>query len=318
MRDPQRYLQVERRIFAHAGLDVDERMIELRRVRGKARLLAVGQGDPLLLLAGGPNVAATFALLAPELRGFRCLLLDRPGTGLSAPLPTTPDAGRLQAYLVELVADVLDDLSLARSHLLGSSLGGYAALLAAAALPHRIGRLVLLGCPAFAPGWKQPSFFTLLRTPVLGELLLRLPAGRRDALRFLRAMGSGKSLASGRLPEVIVDLFTAWMADTDTMRNDAAMIRACGTWAGGFAPELDVRTEHLSQVLAPTLVVAGTDDPVGGLEVVRNVASAVSNGQVTAIENAGHLPWLDDPVAVGRAVYRFLGEEVTTVGNQPA
>jgi hypothetical protein len=78
MRDPQRYLQVERRIFAHAGLDVDERMIELRRVRGKARLLAVGQGDPLLLLAGGPNVAATFALLAAELRGFRCLLLDRP------------------------------------------------------------------------------------------------------------------------------------------------------------------------------------------------------------------------------------------------
>src|SRR5688572_8996881 len=102
MADVERYRVVERRLFAHAGLTPIERMINLRRVGGKARLLDVGQGEPVLFLSGGPNVAATFALLAAELPGFRCLLLDRPGTGLSAPLPVPPDAGRLPGYLVEL------------------------------------------------------------------------------------------------------------------------------------------------------------------------------------------------------------------------
>ena len=318
MSDLKRYLAVERRVFAHFGLTPREHMVTLRRVGAKARLLDIGQGDPLLFLAGGPNVAATFAPLLPELSGFRLLLLDRPGTGVSEPLPVPPNARRLPGYLVELVADVLDELSLARADVMGSSLGGSAALRAAAALPQRIGRLVLLGCPAFVPGWRQPSFFNLLRTPLVGDLLVRLPAGRADALRFLRGMGSGTSLESGRIPDLVLDLIAAWMADTKTMRNDAAMIRACGTLAGGFAAELDLTPRDLSQVLAPVLAIAGTEDPVGGAEVVRAFAAAMPEGKVVAIEGAGHLPWLDDPAAVGRAVREFMGEEVAAASRRSA
>jgi 2-hydroxy-6-oxonona-2,4-dienedioate hydrolase len=132
MGELSRYLAVERQVFAHFGLTPREHMINLRRIGGKARLLEIGKGEPLLLLAGGPNVAATFAPLLPELAGFRLLLLDRPGTGLSDPLPVPPDSSRLPGYLVELVEDALDALSLARADVMGSSLGGSAALRAAA------------------------------------------------------------------------------------------------------------------------------------------------------------------------------------------
>jgi 2-hydroxy-6-oxonona-2,4-dienedioate hydrolase len=318
MGELSRYLAVERQVFAHFGVTPREQMINLRRVGGKARLLEIGKGEPLLLLAGGPNVAATFAPLLPELAGLRLLLLDRPGTGLSDPLPVPPDASRLPGYLVELVADALDALSLVRADVLGSSLGGSAILRAAAALPQRIGRVVLLGCPAFVPGWRQPFFFNLLRTPILGKLMLRLPAGRQDALRFLRGMGSGLSLERGRIPDHVLDLIVAWMADTETMRNDAAMIRACGTFTGGFDPSLDLTARELSHVLAPTLAVAGTEDPVGSVDVVRALAASVRQGEVAVIEGAGHLPWLDDPAAVGRAVRQFLSEEVTATSRQSA
>lgn len=200
MKDAQRYLAAEQKLFAHAGISPVERTITLARIGGLARVLDTGQGEPVLFLAGGPNVAASFALLVAELPGLRCLLVDRPGTGLSAPPAVVPNAQRLPGYLVDLVADVLDGLSLERAHLVGSSLGGCAAIRAAVALPQRVDRVVLLGCPAFVPGWKQPSFFTLLRTPVLGELLLRLPVRRSDALRFLREMGSKQSLSGGRIP----------------------------------------------------------------------------------------------------------------------
>jgi pimeloyl-ACP methyl ester carboxylesterase len=51
------------------------------------RVQEVGEGPPVLFLHGGPNAGSTWAPLVTHLVGLRCLLVDRPGTGLSAPYP---------------------------------------------------------------------------------------------------------------------------------------------------------------------------------------------------------------------------------------
>jgi pimeloyl-ACP methyl ester carboxylesterase len=65
--------------------------------------------------------------------GFRCLMLDRPGAGLSGPLPKAfEDVDSLAAFSDAFIIDVLDGLELDSAHVVATSYGGYAALRATA------------------------------------------------------------------------------------------------------------------------------------------------------------------------------------------
>ena len=183
----ERYRQAEQRLFAESGIAPTEESVDLARVGTRARVLTVGEGPPVLFLHGGPAAAAIWAPLVAHLRGVRCLLLDRPGTGLSEPPPRVPDPAALPTYVSDLMADVLDALVIERAALVGSSFGGYSALRSALAYPDRVERIALLGCPAFVPGWTPPGFFKLLRTPFLRRLIIeRRRPSRRLGCRSVR------------------------------------------------------------------------------------------------------------------------------------
>ena len=83
----------------------------------------------------GVTVAgSSWCQLAAALPHFRCILLDRPGCGLSDPVPggslEGPDA--VLDYADDLVSDVLDALDIERTHVAATSYGGLFALRGAA------------------------------------------------------------------------------------------------------------------------------------------------------------------------------------------
>jgi pimeloyl-ACP methyl ester carboxylesterase len=309
--DEQRYRNAERALFADAGIDPIERRIDLPTLGTAARVLEVGEGHPAVFLHGGPDAAATWSYLAAAAEGVRCYLVDRPGCGLSEPPPAIPTAAELPGYVAQLSVDVLDALELDQATLVGCSFGGYSALRSAAAHPSRVEGVVLAGCPAFVSGWSPPRFAALLRTPLLGRLLLAAPATPRTVGMSLRQLGHERSLAAGRIPEAMLAWVLAWQRHTDTLRNDAAMIIGCGTWRGGFDPSLDLEDRDLCAVQAPCLVLSGTDDPVGGIDVTRRLASALPDATVEVLDHVGHLPWLDDPVRVATHISEFATTRVT-------
>lgn len=98
---------------------------------------------PLLALHGWLDNAGSFALLAPLLAGHRHVIaLELPGHGHSSHLPS----GAHYHFIdyVRTVQAAIDALGLERLDLLGHSLGAGIASLVAAALPQRIGRLLLI------------------------------------------------------------------------------------------------------------------------------------------------------------------------------
>jgi pimeloyl-ACP methyl ester carboxylesterase len=179
-------------------------------------------------------------------------------------------------------------------------------LRAAAVMPDRVERVVLAGCPAFVPPWKQPRFFTLLRTPLLGRLLLAAPVTRASVRMALRQLGHARSLRAGRIPPVMLAWERAWQRDTETLRNDAAMIVELETRRDGFDTRLDVDADALRAVRSPCLVLVGTDDPIGAEPVARTLASSVPSATVEVFEGFGHLPWLDDPAVIAERVVAFV------------
>jgi hypothetical protein len=58
------------------------------------------------------------------------------------------------------------------------------------------------------------------------------------------------------------------------------MIVRCGTWRRGFDSSLDLTDAALAVGRAPTLVVPGTEDPVGGEEVARGLAGRMPRADV--------------------------------------
>jgi 2-hydroxy-6-oxonona-2,4-dienedioate hydrolase len=314
--DVPRYLDAEAAFWAAMGTTPTSRRIHLERLEVDVRVQEVGQGPPVLFLHGGPNSGSTWAPLVAHLDGFRCLLLDRPGTGLSdaPPTPLTLDAA--PAFGDTLVADVLDGLGVDRAHLVASSFGGYLALRSAARHPGRIDRMVQMACPAFAPGMLTPPFMRAFGLKPVRRLLDVLPPSARAARSIFRQIGHGASIDADRVPQAFFDWYLALQRHTDTFRNEAAMIGSGISPLRGFDRALTLDEALLRSVTRPTRFIWGADDTFGGEDVARHLVSLLPDAELEMLPDSGHLPWLDVPEHVARRTATFLLAE--TSAGQPA
>jgi 2-hydroxy-6-oxonona-2,4-dienedioate hydrolase len=292
--DEQRYREAERRLWEAAGVSPVEHRVHLSRNDVEVRVQEVGSGPPVLFIHGGPGASGSmFAELAARLPQLRCLLLDRPGTGLSDPHPLTdPVAVRREAET--LVVDVLDALGLERAHLVGSSHGSYVALLSAAAHPERIGRTVHLGCPGFAEGMTIRSSDRLVLLPGAARVFSRFPMNERSVLTTMRQMGHGDSVDAGRFSPELLQLSVAMARHTDTMRNELESMANMGSFRRGFDASLTIGADVLGNVTSPTHFLWGANDAYGGEAVGRRMVGLLPEAEIEVLPGAGHLVWFDD------------------------
>lgn len=297
------YRRAEKILWSRMACSPSERMVRLERIGTEVRVQEVGEGEPVLFIHGGPNAGSTWAPLVARMEGFRCLLVDRPGTGLSPAYAVT--AENLPEIGAAFVADVLDGMGIERSRVIASSFGGHIALRSAAATPERIPGMVQMACPALSSGERPPPFQQLLRFRAVRRILNALPPNPRANRVIMRQLGHGESLAAGRIPTSFSDWYLELQRHTDTNRNDGEMI------ANALAARLRLTLgeEILAAARVPTLFLWGEDDTFGGLDVARCLVGAMPDARLEVMPAAGHLPWLDDPDRAARAASRFLARE---------
>lgn len=185
-----RYRAAEARYWACVGVSPTERWLDLPRTGARVRVQVLGDGPPALFVHGVSNAGTSWGPLAARLAGFRCLLLDRPGCGLSDRLATRfDDVDAFVPYAETLLVDVLDALDLDRAHLVSTSLGGYFALRTAAAHPHRVRSLVELGFPIGAPVGSVLIVMRLAGVRGLGKVMARVPVNDRAVRSMLAEAG---------------------------------------------------------------------------------------------------------------------------------
>ena len=303
--DGTRYREAEAALWeAIGGSPTAEYQVRLGSTGTTVRVQEVGAGEPALFIHGGPNAGATWAPMLAHLQGLRCLLVDRPGTGLSAPYPIT--AGNLARIGAEFVGDILDGLGLDRTHVVASSFGGHLALRSAAAAPQRFRHMVQMACPALSPGEHPPPFMRLLVKDWIRRIINALPRSERANRSILRQIGHDKSLDADRIPPVFSDWYLALQRHTDTMRNDGDLIAQVVPQRAACTLAEDL----LATVEVPTLFLWGADDWFGGEDVARHVVACMPQAELRMVPDAGHLPWLDDPMAAAVATMSFLDLEV--------
>ncbi len=105
---------------------------------------AVGRGDPLLWIEGGPGLPAHLARPDVALFSdrFRCHLVNAPGCGRTSP-PRQPDGYGLDGH-VRFFENVRRALGLGAVTVVGHSWGGLVAVAYAAAVPDAVRRLIVI------------------------------------------------------------------------------------------------------------------------------------------------------------------------------
>jgi 2-hydroxy-6-oxonona-2,4-dienedioate hydrolase len=297
------YRQAERALWAYEGVEPHEYYLDLANPKLRVRVQEVGAGSPVLFIHGGPNSGSTWAPLAARLQDFRCILLDRPGTGLSEPVDY--QAPSLRSRLVDMVVSAIDALELPKVDLIVSSFGGFLGLELARIHPERVGRVVQQACPACLPAQKLPPFMRLLSIPFIARLLGKQKPSVAASKTVLRQIGHGASLDADRIPEKFLEWYVALQTYTDTMPNDVGLIQQVLSWRG-VRKDYVFDWDQLRHVTAPTAFFWGSEDAFGDIATAQRVVETMPHATLETLPDGGHLPWLDDPDRAANHAREFL------------
>lgn len=239
--------------------------------------MAGPQDAPVLLL--GPALGTSIAVWEPQTaelaRRFRVVRFDLPGQGGAAaePLSSIEElAGR--------VLDLADSLGAERFHYAGISLGGAIGAWLAVSRPERVESLAML-CSAAR----------------FGE-----PESWRERAALVRAGGTAQLVeaALGR-----------WFTDpgSPVARRMGADLAAADP--GAYANYCDALAAYdlradLPRISAPTLILAGREDPATPPAVARELADAIPGATLVEIPQAAHLAGLERPEPVLAALRAHL------------
>jgi pimeloyl-ACP methyl ester carboxylesterase len=302
----ERFRKAEQVLWRSIGVAPTERRVHLARVGVDVRLQEIGSGPPILFVHGASNGGTSWASLVSHLDGFRCLLLDRPGCGLSDPLSTRfDDVARLGEFAETLVVDVLDALGLDRAHVVGTSFGGYITLRSIAAHPGRIDRVVMLGWTIGAPIAQTPIVMRMASVRWLGQLLARVPPSERMVRSMLRQIGLREALESGRFSDDMVRWFQSLLRDTDTMRNEIVAGPRIMTPLRGINDSVLLPPSLLGPIRVPVRFIWGEGDPFGGADTAQEFVRQVPGAELELVPG-GHAVWIDDPGRVAASTDEFL------------
>jgi pimeloyl-ACP methyl ester carboxylesterase len=276
----------------------------VRRVpwsRGTTQVIEAGSGRSLLFMHGGFSQATEWLPLWPLLaQRYRLIAIDRPGHGLADPFDYTgQDTLEVGS---SFLAEMLDVLGLDRAVIVANSMGARWALELALRNPKRIERLIAIGAPAGSCA-RLPLPLLAMRWPITRSLMRRLFLGSTaDKVRDF----AGRVLVAH--PERLSEEFLVAKA-AGQRRNHAAML--------SFASRVMALTSiHPSMLLAdvwqrvevPVRFIWGDADAFDlPASAQRPVCDLPAGAELTVIRDAGHLPWLDEPEAVARAIDHAVG-----------
>lgn len=235
---------------------------------------------PLLLANSiGTDHSLWDPVMPALMRAFRVIRYDMRGHAAS-------DAPAGEYSLERLARDALsvaDAAGAPRFHFAGISLGGMVGMWLAAHAPERIGRLVLCcTSPYFGPeAWAA-----------------RIAAVRSGGMAAISDMVLGRFFSPGYIAREDPRLATV---RRNLLALDPGGYAACGA----AIRDMDLRGD-LSQIRAPTLVIAGTLDQATPPAQGKAIANAIGGAQYAELPCA-HIPTLEAASELVDAVVGFLG-----------
>lgn len=283
-----------------------ETYTDLTVLGGPVRLYRAGDsGPPVLLLHGAmlDTAQGVWHEIVPQLApDHRVYAIDMPRHGGSRPWTGTLGDAFYSRFLLEL----LDQLGVDRTVLMGLSMGGGVAHRFALKHPHRVSALVAIEpggiestYPFQLPTWAAQRIPGVMR--LCTWLLARTPGYLRSSMQ--------DSLTDGADTPGFERIITLAMeeARAKDRHGEKALDDWQIDWFGPFTMRFHSVPE-LHRLTAPTLWVAGGLSRSIAKEAIAAAHAATPNSRMLTIADAGHIVPYDRPAQLGAAMREFLAE----------
>ncbi|MEN8234098.1 MAG: alpha/beta hydrolase [Actinomycetota bacterium] len=280
-------------------------------VGGPVRVVDHGGEGPLLLLVHGLGGSTeNWDIVGPKLSGVgRVMAIDLVGFGDSEP-------GNRRASVEDnalLIAEVIHFLGYDDASVVGNSMGGLIAMIAAVEHSHRIDRIVLVN-PALPVSRRHPPDLEVF-TKLLGPLI---PGIGVPAFRAYRATHSPEEETKETLRMVAADPSTVpeWAVANLTEANRRRRGRA---WAIPAFLEADrsiaryvLRPRRFQKLIhkigAPVLLIHGSEDRLVSVDSARWAAAERPCWKYVEMEGVGHVPMLEAADEFTETIVDWLSE----------
>ena len=240
--------------------------------------LGGAEGAPVVVFSN--SIGTTLEMWDPQARAlagrYRVLRYDTRGHGRS---PVKPGAIGVET-LADDLAGLLDALGIGRAHVVGLSLGGMTAQALAVRRPALVHGLVLMATAAHLPGnWVERA--AAVRAQGMGAIV--------DAV-------IGRWFTPGfRADPQVAALAARFVA------NPAEGYAICC----GAIEAMDLRPGNAA-IAAPTLIVAGAEDPATPPAMAEDIRSRVKQAELVVLPRAAHILNIERADLVNRHLLAFL------------
>jgi pimeloyl-ACP methyl ester carboxylesterase len=226
----------------------------------------------------------------------RVVTVDWPGFGESPATELEPGVGLTPYGLA--VLRLLDHLKIDCAHVCGISMGGYVALELWRLAPHKFRSLILCDTRATSDSAAARE-------------------GRHELIASVRKNGTG-ALGAMMIPGLLGDSTRRESGSASIVERVRGMISTCSA-EGVILAQLamadrtdssdllsEIARRSVDSIGFKSLIIAGNEDKLTPPSEMMALARAISGAQFATIDDAGHLPNLEQPRAFNRILKEFL------------
>jgi pimeloyl-ACP methyl ester carboxylesterase len=275
--------------------DKDSQFARINDLEVHYKAIIKGEQVFILLHGFGASLYSWHTVMEPFSQMGTVIAYDRPAFGLTErPMSwkgLNPYSSQAQ---VDLLMGLMDHFGIQKAILVGNSAGGTIAMLAALQYPERVQALILVDPAVYDSGGSPPWMRLVQNTPQM----------QRIGPLFMRAIKTwGPKLITQAWHDpskITSETLEGYQKPLMVENWDKAL------WDLNLAYSPTGLSDRLGELTMPVLVITGDDDRIVPTAQSIRLAGELSNATLAVIQNAGHVPHEEDPVAFMQAVDDFV------------
>ena len=273
---------------------------------GNLYYTVVGEGEPLVIIHGGPGLDHSYFLPQMEIlaKKYKLIFYDQRACGKSSVKVDTESVNMNQ--FVEDLEALRKYFKLEKMNLMGHSFGGLIAMRYAIKYPEKLKSLLLINSSASTSAWRDSSFNMMVKrndaeTSAKSEALMKTEAFKKrdpDTMAYFFRLLFKKSFYFPERVDELTLKFQPSYPETNLMMNqlynDSSMI------------SYDLNAD-LKKLKMPVLILS-TEADIISPEAVSQLHENIKTSQYVFIEECGHFPFIEQPEQFMKAIDKFFSK----------